>query len=92
MTAVAAPQPRPVERQGWFGRNRIGLHTAIIVLMVIWAIPTVALLINSVRPGDVASGSGWWTAFFPPYTFSFENYNPVLGGLGSGPSFSDTLF
>ena len=35
------------------------LLLAIIALMVIWAIPTVALFLNSVRPGDVASSSGF---------------------------------
>ena len=61
MTAVAAPRNQADDRRGWFDRVRehVGLHTAVIALMVIWAIPTVALFINSVRPGDVASSSGW---------------------------------
>jgi len=92
MTAVAAQQPRPIERQGWFARNRVGLHTAIIVLMVIWAIPTIGLLINSFRPGDVSSSSGWWTAFFPPYSFTFENYSHVLESSGIGTNFLNSLF
>jgi len=94
MTAVAAPRNQADDRRGWFDRVRehIGLHTAVIALMVIWAIPTVALFLNSVRPGDVASSSGWWTAFFPPYTFTFENYSHVLGGLNVGTYFLNSLF
>ena len=94
MTAVAAPRTQAADQRSWFTRVRehIGLHTAIIALMVIWAIPTVALFLNSVRPGDVASSSGWWTAFFPPYTFTFENYSHVLGGLNVGTYFLNSLF
>jgi alpha-glucoside transport system permease protein len=94
MTAVAAPRSQAADQRGWFARVRehIGLHTAIIALMVIWAIPTVALFLNSVRPGDVASSSGWWTTFFPPYTFTFENYSHVLGGLNVGTYFLNSLF
>jgi len=94
MTAVAAPRTQAADQRSWFTRVRehIGLHTAIIALMVIWAIPTVALFLNSVRPGDVASSSGWWTTFFPPYTFTFENYSHVLGGLNVGTYFLNSLF
>jgi alpha-glucoside transport system permease protein len=94
MTAVAVPAKQADDRRGWFERVRehIGLHTAVIALMIIWAIPTVALFLNSIRPGDVASSSGWWTSFFPPYTFTFENYSHVLGGLNVGTYFLNSLF
>jgi alpha-glucoside transport system permease protein len=94
MTAAAASRPQIGERRGWFGRNRggIGLHGGIILLMVIWLIPTVGLLINSFRPGEVASNSGWWTAIFPPYTFTIDNYSHVLGSTNIGTNFLNSLF
>ncbi len=55
----------------------------IIVLTVLWTIPTIGLLVTSLRPaGDVAS-SGWWTAFSDP-NFTLDNYHTVLfeGGFG----------
>ena len=92
MTAVAVPRGQPAERQSWFARNHVGLHTALAVIMIVWAIPTIGLVINSFRPGDVASDSGWWSALFPPYSFTFENYSHVLGTTSIGTNFLNSLF
>ena len=94
MTAIASAEATPSAGRGWFARNRpgIGLHGAIVFLMIIWLIPTVGLLINSFCPGDVASGSGWWSAIFPPYAFTFENYAHVLAQSNLGTNFLNSLF
>jgi alpha-glucoside transport system permease protein len=92
MTAVSPALDQAGPKQGWFARHHIGLHTALIVLMVIWAIPTVGLLINSFRPASDAFGTGWWTAIFPPYNFTFENYSHVLGQSNIGTNFINSLF
>jgi alpha-glucoside transport system permease protein len=90
MTTIAVEQAGP--KQGWLARHHIGLHTALIVLMVIWAIPTVGLFINSFRPGAEAFGSGWWSALSPPYNFTLENYSHVLGQSNIGTNFLNSLF
>jgi alpha-glucoside transport system permease protein len=92
MTAVGARLDHVGPKQGWLARRHIGLHTALIVLMVIWAIPTVGLFINSFRPATDAFGTGWWTALFPPYHFTFENYEHVLGQSSIGTNFLNSLF
>jgi alpha-glucoside transport system permease protein len=92
MTAVTTGLDQAGPEQGWFARNHIGVHTALIVLMIIWAIPTVGLFINSFRPATDAFGTGWWTALFPPYNFSFENYDHVLGQSSLGTNFLNSLF
>ena len=80
MTSVTAPADMAGSKnQGWFARNHIGLHTVLGILMFIWLVPTVGLLVTSVRPGTEAAASGWWTALFPPFKFTFENYSHVLG-------------
>ena len=63
MTAVAPATPSlgRVARV----RGHLGLHTIVILLMVVWAIPTIGLLINSFRPAAEQTASGWWTAIFP---------------------------
>jgi alpha-glucoside transport system permease protein len=55
------------------------LHLSLIAVMVIWAIPTIALLVASFRPAAVSNTSGWWTAITPPWDFTLENYEYVLG-------------
>jgi alpha-glucoside transport system permease protein len=51
----------------------------VIVLTVLWTIPTLGLLITSLRPADVANSTGWWTAFANP-SFTLSNYSEVLNG------------
>jgi alpha-glucoside transport system permease protein len=93
MTTVAAVRDEvEAKNQGWFARNHISLHTAVIVLMVIWLIPTLGLLVTSFRPGVDASSSGWWTAIFPPFKFTFENYAHVLGQADIATNFLNSFF
>jgi alpha-glucoside transport system permease protein len=93
MTAAATPiaEPRPRVRRFERLRGGIGLHTVVIALMIIWAVPTVGLLINSVRPAQEAASTGWWTAIFPPYQFTFENYEHVLGQSNIATNFLNSL-
>ena len=94
MTAAATPIAEARPRVRRFRRLRgggIGLHTVVILLMVIWAVPAVGLLINSIRPAQEAASTGWWTAIFPPYQFTFENYAHVLGQSNIATNFLNSL-
>jgi alpha-glucoside transport system permease protein len=99
MTAVIAPEapppptappatPRRPQRRG----RKIAVHLTVVVLMLIWAVPTIGLLVNSFRPQGTLSRSGWWTAFAPPYQFTMENYAEVLNQQGIGQAFINSLF
>jgi alpha-glucoside transport system permease protein len=92
MTSGTAQLDQAGPRQGWFARRHIGLHTALIVLMIVWAVPTIGLFVNSFRPATDAFGTGWWSALFPPYNFTFENYAHVLGQSSIGTNFLNSLF
>jgi alpha-glucoside transport system permease protein len=83
-------QARDVPRKGpSLGRGF--LHFSLIALMVIWAIPTVALLVASFRPAAATNTSGWWTAFTPPWEFTLENYEYVLGRAGIDQAFVNSI-
>jgi len=41
-------------------------HAVLIGLCLIWLIPTIGLLITSLRPFQDINQSGWWTALSPP--------------------------
>jgi len=45
--------------------NRIPTHLIIILTMLIWIVPTVGLLVTSLRPPEAVGSSGWWTVFAP---------------------------
>lgn len=93
MTAAATPagtsSPRPSTRTRWLGR--LGVHLSLIVLVILWLIPTIGLLINSFRPPDLVSKTGWWTAIFEPTQFTLANYATVLAESNIGPAFVNSL-
>ncbi len=93
--AVEAPQAAAVRsrvttRSGpSLGRGF--LHLSLILLMVLWAIPTIALLVASFRPAAATNTSGWWTAFRPPWEFTLDNYEYVLGRAGIDTAFVNSF-
>lgn len=46
--------------------NRLPLHLAVIGLMLIWVIPTIGLLVTSLRPVQAINTNGWWKIFAAP--------------------------
>lgn len=60
------------------------LYGILILLAVVWTVPTVGLLVSSFRPKDDVSSTGWWTALTSPGEagFSLDNYRIVLGVAG----------
>ena len=51
----------------------------VIIITILWTVPTFGLLVTSLRPQAVASSTGWWTAFTNP-SFTLSNYSEVLNG------------
>ncbi|HMA59499.1 MAG TPA: carbohydrate ABC transporter permease [Halanaerobiales bacterium] len=57
------------------------VNVLLITIMLIWILPTIGLLITSVRPASEVSNSGWWTVLNSPLKFTqftLENYDQVL--------------
>jgi len=46
--------------------NQVPTHVIILFTMAVWIIPTVGLLITSLRPPEAVGNTGWWTALSPP--------------------------
>nr|WP_127125876.1 carbohydrate ABC transporter permease [Georgenia sp. SYP-B2076] len=53
-----------------------------IIIAVVWTLPTVGLLISSVRPEGEIRTTGWWSFLTSP-SFTLENYQTVLFGRAS---------
>jgi alpha-glucoside transport system permease protein len=76
------------------GLVRTPLHTVIIAISIIWMLPTIGLLITSLRPPSEVSQTGWWTIFQAPLTFThltLENYRIVFADQGIGKAFLNSL-
>ena len=62
--------------------SRIIIYGLLTLIAIFWTVPTIGLLITSIRvPDDVAS-SGWWTVFAGKANFTMRNYIEVLGTGG----------
>jgi alpha-glucoside transport system permease protein len=75
----------PDSREGMSSAMRRNLSSPwasafVIIVTLLWTIPTFGLLVTSLRPSDVASDTGWWTAFKPPFNFTLDNYSQVISG------------
>jgi alpha-glucoside transport system permease protein len=85
--SVAGTEARPSGRR--FGR--IPLHLSLVALVIIWVIPALGLLVASFRPAAETNTSGWWTAFSPPWQFTLDNYQYVLGRAGIDNAFINSF-
>jgi len=89
-SAPAAPRRAPDEARGggWFVR------IAVLVIVILWLIPTVGVLITSFRPEALVNSTGWWTALAHPFRaaeWTFENYRLALDAGGLGNAFLNSL-
>jgi alpha-glucoside transport system permease protein len=55
---------KPLERLNLFF-SKAPLHLAIIIMCILWLVPTLGLFITSFRTRQAVRETGWWTVFFP---------------------------
>ncbi|HEY8870102.1 MAG TPA: carbohydrate ABC transporter permease [Candidatus Limnocylindrales bacterium] len=72
--------------------GRIALHASIVLIVFIWLLPTLGMLVNSLRPADQVSKTGWWTALSPTAQFTTFNYVHIFNQAGLGNAFLNSLF
>jgi alpha-glucoside transport system permease protein len=100
MTAANSTAPaRPVASAKAVSAGRSGpnwrrwlLHLATVLIVIAWLLPTMGMLINSLRPASDVARSAWWTALTPTGQFTFDNYVHVLAQSGLPNAFLNSLF
>jgi alpha-glucoside transport system permease protein len=65
----------------------------ILIIVIVWIIPTLGVLISSFRTPDAVNTSGWWTVFsnLGSNEWTLANYSNVLTSEGFGNSFLNSL-
>jgi alpha-glucoside transport system permease protein len=80
--------PRVLNPRAWL--PKLPLHAVILLIMVLWSIPTIALLVSSFRDPSAIASSGWWNAL-TEWNFTFDNYESVLDRRGMEQAFINSL-
>ena len=97
---LTAPLPTDVEGEappsGGGEDVRKGSWTVSIVLLIVvlWLIPTIGVLVTSFRPEAAVETTGWWTAFkhlFDPAQWTLDNYSQALDTAGFQNAFLNSL-
>jgi len=96
-TIINSPTPKSQETLGKKISdflNKFPVHVALVAISILWTLPSIGLLISSMRPRDDVLQTGWWTVFQTPFDFtqfSLENYTTVLTAEGMGQAFLNSL-
>jgi alpha-glucoside transport system permease protein len=98
MTASAQPMEssRVARVAAWrpsFVRS-LPLRLSVLAICALWTLPTLGLLVTSVRNPLNITTSGWWTALlhpFEPNQWTLSNYQTVISSDGMGNAFINSL-
>ena len=74
--------------KGWSGNT---LTILVVVIGLLWSVPTFGLFVASFRPAQLITTTGWWTGLVPPWHYTIENYANVIQAQGLGRAFLNTL-
>ena len=96
MTSLVPPRPNARKNESKLERflAKAPVHIAVIAIAFVWTLPTLGLLISSLRPPDDIISSGWWNVFLHPLEFTqftLSNYGDVLASQGMGQAFLNSL-
>ena len=61
-------------------RSGIIVNIVLILLVIMWTVPTFGILVTSFRIRDNVSKTGWWQSLSDESGYTLDNYNKVLGG------------
>jgi alpha-glucoside transport system permease protein len=103
MTAPVAVPEQPIVRASKARRTAfwrapmlesLPLRLSVIVICLLWTLPTAGLLVTSFRNPQLITKTGWWDGLFHLFDqnqWTLSNYQQVLGGEGMGAAFLNSL-
>jgi alpha-glucoside transport system permease protein len=83
------PQATPSARILGF-ISRAPVHVGLLLVAVIWLVPTVGLAVTSFRPRGEIQASSWWSSL-TEWNFTLHNYDEVLTTANMDSAFVNSL-
>ncbi|MFG2554840.1 carbohydrate ABC transporter permease [Streptomyces sp. NPDC048581] len=93
VTEAAPPPPTAVKAEESLGARLAAfvsgglVRVFLIVVGLFWLVPTIGLLLSSLRPPEEMTASGWWEVFSKPSQLTFDSYDKLL----SNPDITDSI-
>jgi alpha-glucoside transport system permease protein len=98
MTAPAQSVPRPSARRLSFWRapllESMPLRISVVVICLLWTLPTAGLFVSSFRNPLLITKTGWWEGLlnmFGADQWTLQNYEQVISQDGMGAAFLNSL-
>ncbi|MFF5479712.1 carbohydrate ABC transporter permease [Streptomyces sp. NPDC012935] len=63
----------------------------LILVGLFWLVPTIGLLLSSLRPPEEMTASGWWEVFSKPSQLTFDSYDKLLSNSDITDSILNTV-
>jgi alpha-glucoside transport system permease protein len=87
---MAGSRPRTPAERTVAALNRTAIHVFLALIGLVWLVPTLGLLVTSLRPRADIQSTGWWDIFNLHLTL--DNYSQVLQAQGMFQAFLNTVF
>jgi alpha-glucoside transport system permease protein len=84
MSTVTAPAPTTAAERDGVGARAVRILTkapvqvVLIVIGLIWLVPTIGLFLTSLLTAEDASDNGWWRIFAKPSLATVDNYRDIF--------------
>jgi alpha-glucoside transport system permease protein len=91
--AIDAPAQRdPVAAKLLRALARAPLNLVLVVLGLLWLVPTVGLFLTSILPADTLASKGWWQIFSKPSLATWSNYSALFHNSGMVTALKTTAY
>lgn len=87
---IVKPKLTPMQKVMRFLNNSV-VNVVLAIVAVFWLVPTVGLLLTSLRSSGDNAASGWWNVFTKPAELTLENYANLLSNPTITGSFWNTV-
>jgi alpha-glucoside transport system permease protein len=87
--ATVRPRETPSARLVGF-ISKTPVHLGLLIVAVIWLVPTVGLAVTSFRPRGEIQASSWWSSF-TEWSFTLHNYTDVLNRANMDQAFVNSI-